>query len=127
MRYLAALPPAPGTGEPRVAACAHCGRMLRAASGFVLGGQRRCLWCAVRDRPMLRRSAVTALVVGTVLVAINQVGALDAGQFRPALQWQIPLTFTVPFLVASWGALSNSRISMREPERGEPGSIGPAA
>jgi hypothetical protein len=69
---------------------------------------------------MLRRSAVTALVVGTILVAINQGGALAAGQFRTALEWQIPLTFTVPFLVASWGALSNSRISTREPGRHEP-------
>jgi hypothetical protein len=63
---------------------------------------------------MLRRSAVTALVVGTVLTAINQGGIIAAGQFRPALLWQIPLTFSVPFFVASWGALSNSRISQRQ-------------
>lgn len=124
MRYLAALPLA---HEHGVAACVRCGRMLRATSGFVLGGQRRCLWCAVRYRPMLRRSALTALVVGTVLVAINQGGTLAAGQFQGALQWQIPLTFAVPFFVASWGALSNSRISMREPERQEPSRRGPAA
>jgi hypothetical protein len=76
---------------------------------------------------MLRRSALTALVVGTVLVAINQGAIIVAGQFRPAFLWQIPLTFTVPFFVASWGALSNSRISMREPERQEPSRRGPAA
>lgn len=85
MRYLVTVPLSFGTAEPGTAACARCGRMLRAASGFVLGGQRLCLWCAVRYRQMLRRSAVTALVVGTVLVAINQGGTLAAGQFRAAL------------------------------------------
>ncbi len=58
---------------------------------------------------MLRRSALTALVVGTALVLINQGTALAAGEFRPALVWQIPLTYAVPFCVASWGALGNSR------------------
>ncbi len=58
---------------------------------------------------MFRRSAVTALVVGTVLVAINQGAAILAGQFRSALLWQIPLTYAVPFCVATWGALGNSR------------------
>ena len=100
--------------EPSVAHCARCGRAFPTASGFVVGSQRRCLRCAVCYRPMLRRSAVTALVVGTVLTAINQGGIIAAGQFRPALLWQIPLTFSVPFFVASWGALSNSRISQRQ-------------
>jgi hypothetical protein len=66
---------------------------------------------------MLRRSALTALVVGTVLVAINQGSTLVTGHFRPALEWQIPLTFSVPFLVASWGALGNTRISLRKRTR----------
>jgi hypothetical protein len=48
---------------------------------------------------MPRRSALTALVVGTVLVAINQGGTLVAGQFSAALP-----TYAVPFAVASWGA-----------------------
>jgi hypothetical protein len=58
---------------------------------------------------MLRRSAMTALVVGTILVAINQGAPLAAGDFRSALLWQVPLTYLVPLLVASWGALSNSK------------------
>ena len=115
MRYLAAPPLVLGTEQPGVA-CARCSRTLQAASGFVLGGKRLCPRCAVRYRPMLRRSAMTALVVGTILIAINQGGTVAAGQFGGALRWQIPLTFIVPFLVASWGALSNSRISMRKPE-----------
>ena len=104
-------PPRARTVTPRAGpgACACCGRALVVNSGFVLGGGRRCLWCAVRYRPMLRRSVLTALVVGTVLVAINQGATLAAGDVRPALLWQVPLTYLVPFFVASWGALSNSK------------------
>ena len=58
---------------------------------------------------MLRRSAATALAVGTILVAINQGAVLVEGAFGPRLLWQIPLTYAVPFCVATWGALSNSR------------------
>jgi hypothetical protein len=82
---------------------------LPLGAGFVLGGKRRCLRCALRHRPLLRRSALTALVVGTLLVAINQAGVLLSGHPPASLLWQIPLTYAVPFSVATWGALSNSR------------------
>lgn len=59
---------------------------------------------------MLRRSALTALVVGTVLVAINQGTVLAEGHFPLELAWKIPLTYCVPFCVATWGALTNSRV-----------------
>jgi hypothetical protein len=58
---------------------------------------------------MLRRSALTVLVVGTGLVLINQGGFLLSGAPPAALVRQIPLTYAVPFCVATWGALSNSR------------------
>ncbi len=61
--------------------------------------------------PLLQRSLATALVVGTVLVAINQGTVLAAGKFPAALAWKIPLTYAVPFCVAMWGALINSRQS----------------
>jgi hypothetical protein len=47
-----------------------------------------------------------ALVVGVVLTAINQLGA----EMNASLAWRIPLTFAVPFCVATWGALANSRM-----------------
>jgi hypothetical protein len=59
---------------------------------------------------MLRRSATTALVVGTILVAINQGAVLAEGSLASRLLWQIPLTYAVPFCVATWGALSNSKV-----------------
>ena len=77
----------------------------------MLGSERRSLRCALRYRPMLKRSLLTALVVGTVLVAINQGGILLSGAWPASLAWQIPLTYVVPFCVATWGALGNSRRS----------------
>jgi len=48
--------------------------------------------------------------VGSVLVGINQGDALVAGRCDATLVWKIPLTYLVPFVVATWGALINSRV-----------------
>ena len=64
---------------------------------------------AIRHRPMLRRSLVVTVVVGTVLTLLNQGDILFAGNWPGALYWKVPLTYCVPFCVASYGALSNSR------------------
>ena len=90
-------------------ACTACGRDVAEGRGFRIGGTRRCLGCTLRFRPLLWRSLFTALVVGTALTAINQGPELLAGQVAPALLWKIPLTYLVPFLVSTWGALSNGR------------------
>jgi hypothetical protein len=87
--------------------CANCEKRV---AGFVLAGRPRCLWCFLRYRPMLRRSLLTALVVGTILTAINQGTVLADGDFPAELYWKVPLTYCVPFCVATWGALINSRI-----------------
>ena len=58
---------------------------------------------------MLRRSIVIALVVGTILTAINQGNVLLDGNFPSSLYWKIPLTYCVPFCVATAGALLNAR------------------
>jgi len=59
---------------------------------------------------MLRRSALIAIVVGTVLAAINQGDVLLAGHWAPALAWKLPLTYAVPFVVATLGALGASKV-----------------
>ncbi len=87
--------------------CAAC---LKRTAGFTLGGRPHCLQCFLRYRPMLKRSFYTAIVVGAILTAINQGTVLADGSFPAALYWKIPLTFCVPFCVATWGALINSRI-----------------
>jgi len=58
---------------------------------------------------MLKRSAIASLVVGTILTALNQGDTLLTGQWSNALFWKIPLTYCVPFIVATYGALTNSR------------------
>ncbi|MBI3635905.1 MAG: nitrate/nitrite transporter NrtS [Candidatus Rokubacteria bacterium] len=105
-------------------ACAGCARSLeaRAAFRFQEHGRAalRCGRCALLHRPLLRRSLGIAAVVGTVLVAINQGDAVLAGRWPAALAWKIPLTYLVPFVVATWGALVNTRVSSRStPHRGD--------
>ena len=89
--------------------CARCTVSLDGRAAYTLAGELYCLACALRRPSLLRRSAATALVVGTILTAINQGSTLAGGELNGRLIWQIPLTYLVPFLVATWGALSNSR------------------
>lgn len=58
-------------------------------------------------RPIIGRSLIVALVVGTVLNAINQGPELWRGQ--PVVVWKLLMTYCVPFLVASYGAYSALR------------------
>jgi hypothetical protein len=105
-------------------ACEQCGRFLRPGRGFVFkvkratgatgtsaqtGETTKCARCALSHTPMLRRSLSVALVVGTLLTILNQGDTLFAGQWKSALYWKIPLTFCVPFLVATFGAMTNVR------------------
>ena len=95
--------------------CQRCGRSIQKRSGYTFrppgcaAGIIKCLRCALRHWPMLRRSLVASAVVGTALTALNQGDAILSGQLAGALSWKIPLTYCVPFLVATYGALSNSR------------------
>ena len=96
-----------------MSACAKCGRVLRPGRSFVFknpqGESIRCVRCSLRHWPMLRRSLLTALVVGTILTVLNQGDRFLSGSWASAYYWKVPLTYCVPFLVATWGALANSR------------------
>jgi hypothetical protein len=69
----------------------------------------KCFPCALRHPPVLKRSVTAAVVVGTVLTVLNQGDALFSGQWSNDLFWKIPLTYCVPLIVATYGALTNSR------------------
>jgi hypothetical protein len=57
--------------------------------------------------PAARRSLIVALVVGSILNAINQGGAiLGEGD---VVVWKLALTFAVPFLVATYGSYAALR------------------
>ena len=111
-------------GEVITHACDECGRLFNKGWGFgfktasaVGGGEAqalandvvKCIFCAVRHAPMLRRSLKVAVVVGTVLTLLNQGDTLILGAWQNALYWKIPLTYCVPFMVATFGALTNIR------------------
>ncbi|MBI5289989.1 MAG: nitrate/nitrite transporter NrtS [Chloroflexi bacterium] len=91
-----------------VSLCSRCGRDRAGRIAFMLAGRLRCPRCALLYTPMLWRSFCTAIVVGTFLTAINQGNVLLQGEVPMALYWKIPLTYVVPFCVASWGALGNA-------------------
>ena len=104
--------------------CASCGKALHSGRSFLFrskavqaeagitnfsGELVKCLSCALRHLPLLKRSVIAALIVGTVLTALNQGDNLLAGEWSSALYWKIPLTYCVPFLVSTYGALINNR------------------
>ena len=101
--------------NPANVLCQRCSRPTPRKASYTFrprGGPHaviKCLRCALRHWPMLRRSLIAGLVVGTALTALNHGDAILSGQIAGSLAWKIPLTYCVPFLVASYGALSNSR------------------
>ena len=104
--------------SPEATACQNCGRLARSGRTFVFRppgadpattGTVKCVRCGPRHRPMLRRSAIVAVIVGTILTLLNQGDGLFSGNWNNALYWKIPLTYCVPFLVATYGALTAAR------------------
>lgn len=92
-----------------------CSAGHAAAARFRFARQDRvdhkCLRHALTHRPLVRTAAATALVVGTILTAINQGNVLVGGTLPTALVWKVPLTYSVPYCVATWSALRISRLN----------------
>ena len=59
--------------------------------------------------PSVRRSLTVALIIGTVLNAINQGPEIFAGHWP--VWWKLVLTYFVPFAVASYGSYAAFRSS----------------
>ena len=98
-----------GPGNTVACSAAH---EARARFRFVRKGQveQKCLRHALTHRPLARTAVTTALVVGTILTAINQGNILLQGSFPAVLAWKVPLTYCVPYCVATWSALRISRL-----------------
>lgn len=90
--------------------CAVCGRALPPGHEF-RGGIHRCRRHALTFRPMLRRSLSTALVVGSLLTAINQGNRILESGLSAEVLLKMALTYCVPFCVATYGALSATAIA----------------
>ena len=95
------------------ATCVECGRLINIRWNFIFrtpyGPVSKCLIDALRHGPMLKRSLLVSIVVGTLLILINQGDLLLVGDWKSSFFWKLPLTYTVPFLVATTAALLNSR------------------
>ena len=94
-------------------ACSGCSCTLRQGMTFTFkspqGEAARCLGCSLRHWPLLKRSILIGLIVGTLLTLLNQGNIILSGSWEPDLYWKVPLTYCVPFLVATCGALTNTR------------------
>lgn len=75
------------------------------------GGTRRpgLVELAIADGA-LKRSLVTALVVGTVLSAVNQGDVILAGALPNLLK--VAMNYVVPYCVATYGAVSAKRAAL---------------
>ena len=98
-----------------ISECERCRRemargalyMLRSGGG---GDVVRCVRCTFMHWPTLSRSLKIAVIVGSVLVAINQGDVVLSGEVPTVMLWKAPLTYATPFVVSLWGAMANSRV-----------------
>ena len=58
-----------------------------------------------------KKAILTALVVGTLLTAINHGDLILSGLAPPA--WKVLLTYCVPYCVTTWGATTGKRAQWR--------------
>jgi hypothetical protein len=90
------------------------GGCTRAASyRFVSGTQDsgiRYRWHALVYWPVCGRAITVALVVGTILMVINQGDVLLTGHLTVLVASKIVLTYTVPFSVSTYSALAANRL-----------------
>jgi hypothetical protein len=78
------------------------------AQGSAESGLRA--WLRLAAHPATaRRAFITALIVGTVLIAINDGPAILAGELNRARIIQMCLTVLVPYLVSTVSSVSTRR------------------
>lgn len=67
-------------------------------------------WLMIAMRKdIVMRGLKVAAIVGTVLVAINQGDLILGGRLDASAVWKIPLTYLVPYCVATYGGVSAIR------------------
>ena len=94
--------------------CSARGCVRRAGYRFDAGTRNngaRCGLHALIYRPVCGRAIAVALVVGTILVAINQADVLLGGHVSALVLAKIGLTYLVPFSVSTYSALAANRLS----------------
>ena len=97
-------------GAGRRIPAVSCPPSHRPAARYSVVGEDYCLAHAAFSRKLLTTSLPTAAVVGTILTAINQGTVFFSGNLPGELWWKVPLTYSVPFLVATWSQLRALRV-----------------
>ena len=69
-----------------------------------------------------KKAFLTALVVGTLLTAINHGDVLLSGGFPPPIK--VGLTYCVPYCVTTWGAVTGKRAQWRRDHQRQQGLVG---
>ncbi len=68
------------------------------------------VWLSVvLRRDIVIRGLKVGVIVGTILVAINQGDMILSGQLDASAAWKIPLTYLVPYCVSTYGGVSAIR------------------
>jgi hypothetical protein len=98
--------------EARVPSCKHPHRRRPYRFGNDTN-DHLCLTCAILYWPVLQRAIYVALVVGTILTAINQGDVLLMGAITPVVVAKVLLTYSVPYRVLTFSALSANRVEER--------------
>jgi len=57
------------------------------------------------------KALLTALIVGSILTAINHGDTILMGEWPPALK--VFLTYCTPYCVTTWGAVTGKRAQLR--------------
>ena len=92
--------------------CGVCDRPAAYSFANAAGGRdARCLRHALFEPRVRDRALRVAVVVGTVLFAINQLDVVLRGEVSALVVAKIALTFTVPYLVSSYSALQVNRLA----------------
>jgi len=95
--------------------CLRCNKSLSSVQGHTFQNKLdhstalKCTTCSLLHMPMIKRSTVTCLIVGSLLTLLNQGDLIIFGQFSSAMLWKIPLTYFVPFGVSTLSGLLNTR------------------
>lgn len=64
-------------------------------------------WLTIASsKEVVIRGLKVALIVGTILVAINQGDAILSGGLSAATTWKIPMTYLVPYCVSTYAGVS---------------------
>ena len=89
-----------------------CHRATRYRFPSVVGAEEsRCGLHGLVYWPVCRRAIAVALVVGTILMVINQADVLLTGHASALVAAKIGLTYLVPFSVSMYSALAANKFT----------------